>query len=313
MKTCLRILILLLAIAALIFGCAQKSGYGAKSLSREKPDAQIAENALFLEAPAAMRRTANDAAEESNAESRDSSLRKLVKRATLHLRVEDIDAADSSIDALMRFHNAYASSTESRENYLRYIIRVPSEAYDAFLASAGGMGRILNRSESTEDVTLRYYDLEGRLETRQELLKTFRSYLGKAKDIDEILSVEARIAELQSDIDRTGRDFRQLAGLVDYSTITLEIYGPVASEPYRGSTLAERISELFSGFGEFLSSAAVVAIGLVMYGIPILLILVLLFWLLLGRVGLLKKLFRAAAGKKKDDTGGIPKGSESAE
>jgi hypothetical protein len=38
----------------------------------------------------------------------------------------------------------------------------------------------------------------------------------------------------------------------------------------------------------------------VIYGVPILLILVFLFWLLFGKVGLLKKLFRLAAGRKSE-------------
>ena len=228
----------------------------------------------------------------------DMSQRKLVKRANLRLRVENLETADSSINALMAQYGAYSSSTVSSENNRNYEIRVPSSVYDTFLAAVNDMGRILHRSESAEDVSLRYYDLENRLDTKRELLKTFREYLGKAKNIEEILSVEARIAELQNEIDRTGKELRNLAGLVDYSTVSLDILGPVASESYRGPTLGERMKELFSGFGAFLSTVAVVLIGFVIYVVPVLLILVLLFWLLFGRIGLLKKLYRLAAGKK---------------
>jgi hypothetical protein len=72
----------------------------------------------------------------------------------------------------------------------------------------------------------------------------------------------------------------------------------VASTPYRGPTLAERIKELFRGFGGFLSGLALALVGIVIYGIPILLLVFFFFWILFGKIGLLKKLWKAAAGKK---------------
>jgi hypothetical protein len=172
--------------------------------------------------------------------------------------------------------------------------------YGEFLAGTAGMGKVINRSESAEDVTLRYYDLEGRLNTNKELLKTFQAYLGKAKNIEEIMSVERRIAELQSEIDRTGKDLRGLANEVDYSTVELVILGPAATSiSYRYPNLPDRIKGLFRSFGYFLSTLLIIIIGIVIFGIPIALLLVFFFWLLFGKVGLLKKLWRLAAGKKK--------------
>jgi hypothetical protein len=62
--------------------------------------------------------------------------------------------------------------------------------------------------------------------------------------------------------------------------------------PNRGLTFGERLKQLFGGFGSFLSAVAMVLIGIVIYGIPILLLLMLLFLLLFGRIGLAKKLWR---------------------
>ena len=146
---------------------------------------------------------------------------------------------------------------------------------------------------------MRYYDLEGRLETKRKLLATFRSYLDKAKSIEEILSVEARIAELEDEIDGTGRELRNLANLVDFATISLYVEGPVSAAAMRGPSLGERMAGLFSRFGDFVSTVALVLVGIVTYGVPSVLILILLFWLLFGRIGLVRKLWRAAMGKRK--------------
>jgi len=218
--------------------------------------------------------------------------RKLVKWASVRIRVEVLDAADASISGLMETYDAYAASTNIEENSRHYSLRVPAPQYDTFLAEMNGLGRLLNRYESTEDVTLRYYDLEGRLATKRELLRTFQSYLGRANNIDEILAVEARISELQYDIESTGIQLRNLANRVDYATIDLSLLGPVTVSPTQRLTIGERIKQLFSGFGSFFSTVAVIIVGAVVYGIPVLLLLVLIFWLLFGRIGLLKRLWR---------------------
>jgi len=224
--------------------------------------------------------------------------RKIVMTANVRVRVENLAETDSYITDIMNKYGAYASSTVIEDESRRYTIRVPSSAYRTAIDDINGMGRVLRQSENAEDVTLRYYDLEGRLATKKELLKTFQSYLGKAKTIEEILSVERRISELQYEIEGTGKELRNLADRVDYATIELTVLGPVASSPYGGPTLGERFRELFSGFGSFLSMLAIILVGIVIFGIPILLLLVFFFWLLFGKIGLLKKLWHKAAGGK---------------
>ncbi|MDR2477829.1 MAG: DUF4349 domain-containing protein [Treponema sp.] len=299
------IAVLLAALAVLSTACSKKSGFSSRGYAEEAPAADYQSDAARSEMSGRLREISaspagdspgSDAAQYAGPQA--AAERKLVRRADIRIRAEDLAAADAEVNALMARHSAYASSSETSENARSYVIRVPSLAYDAFLSAMSGMGRILHRSESAEDVTLRYYDLEGRLATKKELLKTFQSYLGKAKDIEEILSVEERIAELQSEIDGTGRELRHLGDMVDYASISLQLYGPVAAVSNSSPTLPERIKELFGGFGDFLAAALVVLVGIVLYGIPVLLTLLVFFWLLFGRIGLMKKLWRAAAGKK---------------
>jgi hypothetical protein len=227
-----------------------------------------------------------------------SELRKLVKRAEIRIRVEDPAAMEKPLMDLMEKYDAWPASTEIYENSRDYTIRVPSPYYNEMLGGLTGLGRVLRRWENTEDVTLRYYDLDGRLATKRELLKTYQDYLGRARNIDEILSVENRIADLQQEIDWTGTQLRNLANLIDYSTINVGISGPVSVSSYATPTLGEKLRALFGSFGDFVSSALVALTGIVIYGVPAMLVLILLFSFLFGRIGILKKIWRIAAGKK---------------
>jgi hypothetical protein len=324
MKKFILILILLSAFLS-AFGCSRKME-GGKTLTSSQAmmsDAAYAwEWAGYTEGPAGVEgqtppafrdmsnlygrvnqeaapsRAADTSSSDSMSANLDNVERKLVKRATIRIRAENLEAADASVAELMAKYGAYSASTDIEENARRYSLRVPSNVYDSFLAEMNGLGRLLRRSETVEDVTLRYYDLEGRLATKKELLRTFQSYLGRARNIEEILSVEARISELQSDIEGTGLQLRNLANRIDYATIELNIIGPVSSTPKNERTLGERIKGMFADFGSFLSVIVIAVVGIIIYGIPILLLVVLLFWLFFGRIGLIKKLWRKVEPEK---------------
>jgi hypothetical protein len=222
---------------------------------------------------------------------------KLVKNGKLRIKTEGLETSEKPLSDIMEKYGAWSASTRIFENSRNYALRVPSVYYEAFLGELAGLGRIIHRSESAEDVSLRYYDLESRLETKEALLKTFQNYLAKSKTIEEILNVEQRIAELQQEIDWTGKELKNLAHLVDYSTVELEILGPASVSSYSAPTLGERFGKLFGSLGEILGSALVVLTGIVMYGVPALLAVVFLFWILFGRIGLIKRLWYLAGGK----------------
>jgi hypothetical protein len=233
--------------------------------------------------------------------------RKLIKRADLRIRVEDPAAIEAPLSALMTKYDAWPAYTGIYENSRNYSIRVPSSSYDTMLLDLTGLGRILRRSENAEAVTLRYYDLEGRLATKRELLRTYQEYLGRAANIGDIMTVESRIADLQQEIDWTGTQLRNLSNLIDYSTIDLEIIGPSNVSSYSEPRLGEKVGELFNSIGGVASSALVVLMGIVIYGTPVILIIVFLFWLLFGRIGLLKKLWHLAAGQTTREWSDLPK------
>jgi hypothetical protein len=215
------------------------------------------------------------------------------------LRVTDLEEAEKPVEAALKKHNGYAANTSAREDSRSYTLRVPSSAYQAFLADLSPLGTVLYREESADDATLRYYDLEGRLATKKALLATFQSYLGKAKNIEEILSVEERIAGLQSEIEDLGSRFKTLSDLIDYATVHLELQLPASANPAYKPGIGERIGELFGSFGDFLETALLVITGLLIYGLPALAFAAFAYWLLLGKVGLLRALWRMISKKAK--------------
>ncbi|MCL1958440.1 MAG: DUF4349 domain-containing protein [Spirochaetes bacterium] len=250
------------------------------------------------------REAANDADElsaENAYDTQEITIRKLIISSNLQIRIENLDSGVNKLNEIMNKYNTYASSINVYENSRSYTLKVPALNYKTFLDEITGIGKIINYRETTEDVTLHYYDLESRLNTKRGLIKTYQDYLNRAKNIEEILSVESKIAELQAEIDDVGRQFRLLNNLIDYSTINLELLGPISVTNYGKETIGEKIKGLFTGFGDYISAIAVILLAIIVYGIPSIIILLFLYWVLFGKIGVLKKVFKFFSDSKEVD------------
>ncbi|MDR0609400.1 MAG: DUF4349 domain-containing protein [Planctomycetaceae bacterium] len=228
----------------------------------------------------------------------ETTAHKLITSSDLKIRIENLEDGVNKLNELMQKYNTYASSKNISENSRRYILKVPTDKYNFFINELMKFGEITDYSEMTEDVTMKYYDLESRLNTKKELIKTYQNYLSKAKNIEEILSVESKIAELQSEIDNVGGQFRVLNNLIDYATIRLDFLGPISITNYKKDTIIDKIKKLMTGFGDYISTIIIILLAIIVYGIPAIVILLLLYWILFGKIGLVKKVYELVAEKK---------------
>jgi hypothetical protein len=278
------LVIFILALAACSKGAAGGSAsYSVTNFQQERSSQDALSN------PA----TESGALFEENAQGApETTIRKLITNSNLEMRSENLDAGVNKLNVIMDKYGTYAATISIHENSRYYTLKVPALRYKSFLEEVMGIGKVINYNETTEDVTLKYYDLESRLNTKRELIKTYQGYLNKAKTIEEILSVESRIAQLQSEIDDVGRQFRLLNDLIDYSTIRLELWGPVAMSHYEKETIWEKIKGLMSGFGDYASAILIILLAIAVYGVPSIIILLLLYWRLFGKIGLLKRFFK---------------------
>lgn len=277
-------LILLVLFLSLLAACAKKEASAGAVMNKS------------LETAPAPREASADVPSVAPAPSE----RKLIRRADLSLRVDDLDAAEASVRAIAEGAGGFLASAESSTGFANLVLRVPQNRFDSVLSSIGPIGRVARRSVSAEDVTLQYHDLAEDLKTKRALAETYRSYLRSAKSIEDILAVERRISEVQSEIDRLGGDFARLADLVDYATISVELVAPDVREP--GPALGESLRAVFSGFGRFAQGLVAVVVAIVLYGTPLIGVLLLFWWLLFGRVGAFRRVARFVGLVTRADT-----------
>lgn len=154
--------------------------------------------------------------------------RKIILTANLTIETLDFEKTVSSLQKAVAASGGYVAATnmEGGENSSRrtanITFKVPAEKYSGFLESAGQSGNVVNRSETSEDVTSTILDVESRLKslrTQEERLLKLMEEVGSLKDL---LTIQDRLTEVQYEIENYTANKKTLDYLVSYSTV--EIY-----------------------------------------------------------------------------------------
>jgi hypothetical protein len=109
--------------------------------------------------------------------------------------------------------------------------------------------------------------------------------------------VERFLNDATTELESLEGNFRGLVKQVDFATISLTMESQVQGTSGQ-PTLWERLRNLFVSFGSIVQTGIVIIVALIIYGIPLILVLALLWMLAFGRIGLVKKLFSLMSNRK---------------
>jgi preprotein translocase subunit SecG len=176
--------------------------------------------------------------------------------------------------------NSYGE-IELRDAYFTF--RVPQEEYRLFLNSVGKLGNIVNEHKTTEDVTLKYYDNETKLESKKIHKDRLLELLKETKDVEQLIAVERELAEITYDIESLTTQLRKWDNLIDYVTVRVSIEevrkvteGEVKKDSF-GSKISASFSNSIKIFGEFIEELLIGIIYLLPYLIIVGIILLVVF------------------------------------
>jgi large-conductance mechanosensitive channel len=156
----------------------------------------------------------------------NSPTQKLIKTYNFNFETTDYDKSLGFINTKIKECNGYIEKSETYgKNYRNssMIIRIPEDKIDLFLESTGDIGEIIYKSESAEDITLSYYDLESKIETLEIQYDRILEILKKADNLSDIITLEKRLSEIQSELNTYNTRLNVYDNLVNYVTINLEL------------------------------------------------------------------------------------------
>ena len=242
---------------------------------------------------------------------------KLVYHCNLDIETLDYPAAIASIkETIAKYGGVIQSESESdsghnwyyadyrktngtMHNYLA--VRIPSKDYNNFLAELDGVGKIISKSTSVDNISQKYYDTTAQIEALKIQEKNLLTMLEKCETIEDMITVEQRLSEVQYELNNLQTTRRYMDMDVAYSYVNINVSEVMEyrqdSEPVRKNTFIDRLKNTIlstgRGFLSFLELLLFLFIGLMPY-IAIAAVVYLLFF---------RKKVRALREKKRAESG----------
>ena len=153
----------------------------------------------------------------------------IIRSAQLSLITKEFDKARANLEAILKRHRGYvgelkAGGTTGSGRTLTATLRVPADQLDATLTEVKTLGRVESESQSGQDVTSQYVDLQARLSnartTEQRLTDLLRNRTGKLSDV---LQVEQEVDRVRGEIEQMEAERKNMSNQVSYATLNATI------------------------------------------------------------------------------------------
>jgi len=203
----------------------------------------------------------------------------IVRASQLTIAVKDFAKTRPMVDEILKRHNGYlgqsnVSSPVDSGPVLEAMLRIPSDQLEAVMTELKALGRVESESQTGEEVTQQYVDLEARLSnarhSEQRLTDLLRDRTGKLVDV---LAVEKEIDRVRGEIERMEAERKNLANRVDFATLNVKLYEESrAGLQMPGSTSYRLRNAAVEGYRTTVESVTGAASFLLAYGPSV------LFW-----------------------------------
>jgi hypothetical protein len=155
--------------------------------------------------------------------------KKIIKTSDINLEVKDYNVYYSSLRENIRNSGGYLAQEEQTESDYKIenklTIKVPVDQFDNAVSRFTANVEKLNEKRITsQDVTAEYVDTKSRIEAKKQVRLRYMDLLKQAKNMEEILSVQSEINEIQEEIESASGRIEYLGHSSAYSTINLTYY-----------------------------------------------------------------------------------------
>ncbi len=232
----------------------------------------------------------------SDANSVSSTERKLIKNGDISVEVQNLSNAEKAVGEWASKFGGYIESSYSGETSGSITVRIPAKNFDEAMSEVVNFGVVKSQNISTQDVSERFYDLKTRLESKKVMRERLQKYLSQAKDVKDMLQIERELNSVVTDIESMEGSMARLSSQIDLSTITVSYSLPYRADPAGGSfkwpSFGEGFRHFVSNLVDFFACLLKIVLYIVICGIPVLAVAGFMFWLLFGKIGFVKKIFK---------------------
>ena len=164
-----------------------------------------------------------------------------------------IEYEEERDDSYGWYYEDYIKRNGTLHTYIT--IRIPSERYNEFLIALEGHGKVTNKSMNVENISKTYYETEATIESLKIQEERLLEMLKQADTIEDMITVETRLTEVQTQLNKYKTLLESMNMDVNYSTINLkidEVLEYTATEnPVKKNTFFDRLKNTIVDSWEF--------------------------------------------------------------
>ncbi len=184
------------------------------------------------------------------------SNRKLIRTVNLSVETTEFDQMITELSQNITALGGYLeqsdisgtsiSSSEKQRRHAYFTARIPAARLDGFITQIGDLGNITNKSESIQDITLQYSDIESHKKSLTIEQERLWELLEKADTMEAIIALEERLSEVRYQLESYESRLRTYDNQVDYSTVYLDVREVKVLTPTEPDSVFTRIEKGFT-------------------------------------------------------------------
>ncbi len=153
----------------------------------------------------------------------------IIRTAGITITTSDFGNARAALEDILKRHHGYVgelnvSTPTGSARSISATLRVPADQLGATMADLRKLGRVESESQSGQEVTAQYVDLEARLtnakHTEERLTDLLSQRTGKLSDV---LAFEKEIDRVRGEIESMEAERKNLSNQVDFATISATV------------------------------------------------------------------------------------------
>jgi Domain of unknown function (DUF4349) len=153
----------------------------------------------------------------------------VIHTAELRIATKQVDQARIKAIDIVERHGGFVSSEQSQlgsRPSVTLVLKVDPAQYRSALDELQELGTVLERSESSENVTQQVVDLDARIEAARTSTDRLRELLEGQGSLEDIVRLEAALSQREADLESLRALRLALRAEVDHATITVQLRTP---------------------------------------------------------------------------------------
>ena len=240
---------------------------------------------------------------------------KIIYSASASVETLDYEGSVDRVYALLDRYGAFLeSSSVSGTDYdsaargsvsarsAEFVIRVPVQNFAGIKTDLEEVGNVTWMRTWSENITSQFYDTQARKTAYETERDTLVAMLAQCDNVSDMIEVEARLSEVQYQIDSLASTLQNWQNRVDYSTLTLslrevrEYQEPVVVDPTYWERLSGSFMDKLDWLYSFLQGFSIVLIC----AVPVLILPALVLFLILRARAKKRKALGITASDQKE-------------